>query len=357
MINMWLVGRPMFQTGRIKEVAKSLVAHGVAARQGLSTKQFDEWHPELDEALKALPEGEICTHDLFRLLMKNRSSARKQTVLVTEKGEPVALAGLRSRGDYWEPVTKWIIPGLPFPMKDGYAGRVLAALGVDVRVAWWRCDSPPPITAYTRGVESSPRYGMRCSEDFEAFWRETGHFKNVRKVRKRCRDFALEVDRKGFAEWTLRNWEERWRPKGLAEMLDLEDRLLALKDLEDRGLYHTLALLDQDKPAASATVIVHQNEVVGQYNYRDPEYDWHGAMTRLIESVFFWAKERGFARVDIGGVQDYKSRWAPEDGERWEFRVCPDYLLLARRAAEVARKLRNKLAVSVGVTRKGSERP
>jgi len=326
-----------------------IVANRMADIQGLRLEYFDEWHSVLDEALKTLPETELCTNELFRLLMQNPSPAAKKMILVTENGEPVGLAGLRLRGDQWEPITQWILPGVLFPVKAGYIGRVLPSLGVNLQIGWWRWDSPPPQTKWTVDAVSTPRYGIRCSEDFEAYWRKVGHFKNIRKARNRCRDFTLEIDRRGLTEWTIRKWEERWRPKGAAENPDLNDRLLAARYLKDRGLYHILSLANQGEPIASATVIVHREDIVGQYVYSSPEFNWHNVMTRLMELVFFWSQDSGYQNVDIGGVQDYKKRWAPQDGERWEFRVCPNYLLHMRRAKKIVQKIRDKVSKKIRV--------
>lgn len=325
-----------------KNLCKRFLAAREAAQQGLKIKYFDKWQPHFEEILSLLPETELCTHELFRELMNNPGPAKKKLALVTEKDEPVALAGLRERENYWEPVTTWIIPGILFPLKPGYAGRVLAALGIELKIGWWRWEEPPPQTSAIKDLTRADRYGFSCSEDFEEYWREIGHFKNIRKARNRCKDFFLEVDRQGMTEWTINKWAERWSSK--REMPDLSDRILAASDLTKKGSYHTLALLHGDDPVASATVLVHRREVVGQYIYRNPKYDWHAGMTRLIESVFFWSKEMGFEKIDIGGVQDYKTHWAPPNGDRWEFRICPNYLLLARRMETYFQKIKEKVA-------------
>ena len=44
----------------------------------LDVAWFDDWHPALDEALKSLPELDTCSHELFRLLIQNRSAAPKK---------------------------------------------------------------------------------------------------------------------------------------------------------------------------------------------------------------------------------------------------------------------------------------
>jgi hypothetical protein len=32
----------------------------------------------------------------------------------------------------------------------------------------------------------------------------------------------------------------------------------------------------------------------------------------------------GFYKIDLGGSFDYKKRWAPQDGQKWKFSICPN---------------------------------
>ena len=125
-------------------------------------------------------------------------------------------------------------------------------------------------------------------------------------------------------------------------MPDLADRLVVSEYLEKRGLYQTLSLVDADEPVAGLTFLIHRNAAVAQVNYRDPRYDRYGVMTRLMDLSFYWAKERGFETIDLGGSFDYKEKWAPQSGEKWEFDVCPRFMLLRERASQLwsgARKM------------------
>lgn len=313
------------------------LAQKEALKQGLNIKFFDCWRPEFEDVLKVLPEEEICPHELFALLCRNPASAAKRIVLIEEQGEPIALACLRREGYHWVPVTHYIVPGFLFPAKDGYIEKAIAAIGLDVRIAWWRWEKPPPKNPFIRDVISAPTHGMLCSEDFEVYWRSVGHFKNIRKYRNRCQDFDLKVNVPGMTEWTIKNWELRWRSPEQHELPGTEDRLLVAEYLEKRGQFYSLCLFDHDKPAASATIIIHRKDAVAYVNYRDNHYDWNGAMSRLIELIFHWSKDMGFENIDIGGSFDYKDRWAPEHGTKWEFRVCPDFILKFSRAKNIVR--------------------
>lgn len=190
-----------------KRAVIQFMANRAAVRQKLRVKYFDSWHPELDEALKALPEHELCTHELFRLLMQNRPGARKCTALVTENNEPVAVAGLRQRDYHWEPVTQWIVLGMPFPIEGRYIGRVLPALGVELHVAWWRYKATQYNIGGTTNLTESRTYGIQCSAHFEDYWKKSGHLNTVRQMRKKCRKFDLEINSRNAAERAIRSWE------------------------------------------------------------------------------------------------------------------------------------------------------
>lgn len=117
-------------------------------------------------------------------------------------------------------------------------------------------------------------------------------------------------------------------------MPDLPERLLASEFLEKVGLYHTLSLFDKDMPVAGLTFLSHRNAAVAHVSYRDPQYDRYGVMDRLMDLSFYWAKDRNFERMDLGGSFQYKQKWAPENGEKWEFDVSPSYILLRNRASQ-----------------------
>ena len=327
----------------IKNTGSRMLAARCAAAQGLRVKAFDDWQPELDEALNSLPEHELLPHELFRSLMRMADPKLRRIRLVTEHGVPVAVAGLRNRWGCWEPVAQWIVPGVLFPVKKGYISRVLAALDLEIQVGWWRWDEPPPRMDCIRQVKMTPTRRMSLSEDFEHYWRESSLFRNIRRARNRCEGFELKIDAPNAAELIIRKWSARWRPEGMREMPDLAERLFAARYLEQRGLHRTLLLCDKDEPVAGGTLIVDRNDVVAHCGFRNPDYDRHWAMTWLMASIFYWSKERGFAKIDMGGSFDYKERWAPEEGEKWEFVVCPDYVRSERRIIAFVEKVENRL--------------
>ncbi len=297
----------------------------LTAHLRLSVRWFNGWDPALDEALRLLPEHDCCPHELYGLLVRNPGSARKRTALVTERGVPVAVAGLRQIGrSQWEPVTQWLVPGIVFPARPGYLMPALRALRSDISVAWWRMNDTPPVVRGMSNLESTPVHRWSFSEDFEGYWRKMKHFKTVQNKRNRCRDFAVAVNPPGSARWVIENWSARWNDQAVSTSdPSLADRILLAEYLEGCGKHYTLVLLDGTKPIAGATNTVHGSDLVAGVIYREPEYDRYGVGDRIIDSVFSFAAEHGFAMLDIGGGHEYKKHWAPQDGERWSFTICP----------------------------------
>ena len=327
----------------LKKTGRDFLRARAAAHQGLKTRSFNEWLPELDEVLRYLPETDTLPHELFRMLMKMSEPDKRKIILVTEQGAPVALAGLRNRSGCWEPVTQWIVPGVLFPVKDGYLPRVLPALGYEMRIAWWRWFESPPLIGNMSNSLSEPTYGMSLDSDFEKYWSTTSHLRNVRTYRNRCKGFELKINSPGAIEWIVRNWASKWRTGGISETPDLSERLLAAQYLQEQGRYFALMLFDGDEPIAGGTLMIHRNEAVAHCSYRDPKYDWHGVMTRHIDLTISWAKSMGLQGIDLGGSYAYKKIWAPENGEKWKFEICPDNVRLERKALQFVKRVNGML--------------
>ena len=310
---------------------------------GLKVTWFDNWHPELDAALKYLPEVENCPHELTRLLIQNQCPVQKKTALVMDKTEPVAVIGLRQRGQFsWELLTQWIIPGLVFPAKSEYIIPALEAIGRDTWVAWWRMKQPPPQSPSIRYLESTPTYRMSLSDDFEQYWRENGFFKTIRRIRNRCRDYTLKVNPPGSAEWIIRNWETRWRKNPSVMDPGVPDRIFAAKYLEGFNLYYSLMLFDGETPIGGATMTVQDNQLIAGVLCRDRKYHHDGIGDRLIDLSFSFGAERGFDCFDIGGGHNYKKHWARQEGEHWLFNMCPSPLYQMKQITKWVRRLGRK---------------
>jgi hypothetical protein len=306
----------------------------------LQVHWFDQWTNELDSALQLLPEMAMCPHALYRDLANTDQFARKRYALVTHGDEPVSVVIVRLNGIRWEPVTTWIVPGALFPVRTGYLIDVLCQLNVPLFIAWWRQDVPPPQHPRFQQMHSVVTRRLACQEDYEAYWKQTGKLVEVRKARRKCEHLKVTINAPGAAAWTIENWGRRWAQSEVRELIDTRDRLRVARYWEPRGHQFTISLMDEDRFVASGTVFVHGNDVVGQANYRDPVYEKLGVGTRMIDAVQSWAAQAGFENHDFGGGLDYKNKWAPEAGERWDFILEPPRGLLRTFSASIWRQLR-----------------
>lgn len=289
----------------------------------LKAQWFDQWHPLLDDALATLPEMEDCPGGLYRDIFCNPGPREKRVVLLTDGNGPVAVVALRRRGVAWELMTNWILPGEAFPVQSGGKMAALEGLRANVHSAGWRSDESPPQGRWVRQLQVMPTYKMPCSDNFEQYWRKAGHWNTVRRTRKRTQDFSMQVNAPGTAEWTIRNWEKTWRIKEDVESSTLADRLLAANRLEQEGRHLTFCLFKDEQAVAGHTFVVHRGDIVCQVSHRDMDYDYHGVGTRLMDMIFYWAADQGYQHIDLGGGHDYKERWAPVAGNKYEFQVCP----------------------------------
>ncbi len=313
-------------------------------QHGFHVQWFDKWNVQLDEALQNLPEMGQYSHELFRLVARNQTLNRKRIALVTDKGIPAAVVALRQRGIFWEPVTQWLLPGSIFPVREDSLMPSLIALGVEVEIAWWRMNASPPNHLWIRAnLLPTPTYRMPLSMDFEGYWRKSGQFKDVRSARNRCLGFTFEVNSPGAAEWIIKNSTEKWASSENTYIEDLSDRLIVADYLAKHGQFHSLLLLNGGIPVAGNTFIVHGRDLVSGVVYRNPEYDKFSAGTRIWELSFEWAAKNNYVKLDMGGGFDYKKRWAPQEGERFKFRICPPYLYTIKQALRLGRRLSSNM--------------
>ncbi|HTR21208.1 MAG TPA: GNAT family N-acetyltransferase [Gemmatimonadales bacterium] len=291
-----------------------------AARAGLTVHDVAPSSPEFQAALRALPETPLRPVELYQQLFEPRSDTPKWALLFEERGVPVAAIGARFVWDRWEPLTHWIVPGIPFPVRTADYSRVLQAVGLPLAVAGWRCGAPPalgPRAAVTTGAT----HGAPTATDFEAYWKASGHLHTVRQARARCGRFQLVVDPPGGAAWVIRNSGAKWRePAGVTE-----DRVVAAEWLERQRRYHTLMLLEGERRIAGLTFLVDGCDVVSHHTFRDPGFERLKVGTYLTDQAFAWARSAGFENIDLGGGFDYKIRWVPTAGQKYSLRLTPWY--------------------------------
>ncbi len=221
------------------------------------------------------------------------------------------------------PVTQYIVPESIFPVCDGFLARVLEALHAEVWVTWWRWSGEPPTGLRIVNRVPIVTYGLACSDGYETYWKSSGHLSTVKRARRRCRDFRLEVNTPGASVWINQQWAQRWS----VSPAELRARILAAQQMEERGQHFSLLLIDGQRWIAGHTFLVHRDDLVWLISCRDPAYDACGAGTRLMDLAFSWARDQGFRSIDLGGAHDSsKRRWAPASGTKWEFLVCRSVL-------------------------------
>jgi hypothetical protein len=305
----------------MKQAERAFAADAVGR---LRVRWFDRWHDDLDAALQQLPEMETCPHELYREILQTSGPVPKRTALVTHQDSPVAVVGVRRDGARWTPVTSWIVPGVLFPVRPGYLVPVLTQMDVPLFIAWWRQQSEPPANPRFTQMNRVATRRLSLTGDYEAHWKATGLIKDIRVGRRKCAHLAVVVNAPGAIEWTIENWGRKWAAgHGTDEVPEMRDRLVVARYWVPRGRQFIVSLMEGERFAASAAVFVHDRHIIGQANYRDPAYDKLSIGARLFDAIHEWGGRAGFEKHDFGGGHDYKARWAPEEGARWDFVIEP----------------------------------
>jgi hypothetical protein len=303
-----------------------------ARADALRVEFFDAWDRALDDALAVLREMPTCPHELYRAICRNPSLPPKKLALVSENGAPVAVASLRRRQRHWEPALYGVTHDAVMPAKEGYLYAALAALKLDI---WVIAAEELPLQRWIRSYFGSPRYAMAADADFEEYWGRSDLGRLVRAARKRTADFRFEVDGEGGAAWTVERWAERWASDAAEETIVKSDLLLSADFLQKRDLYHSFRLMDGERPVAGHNFLVLGDSILSQTTHFDDEYRGLSVGSRLTDLIFYWARESGYRKIDLGGGHTYKLKWAPQDGELWNYNICPEHLHRVKQASKL----------------------
>lgn len=298
----------------------------------LETRWFEAWHPVLDEALRELPEMENCPHELFRLLMASPSPIEKRSVLVCNRGRPVAVVGLRRRERHWELATRGVVAFCPMPALPEFLYSALAALRVDL---WVYFQNSPPPERFARLVTPIQTYRLDCKTDLEAYWKHTGLIRTIKRSRRLAERFTFEVDSPKSAAWTIRHWADTW--KGSPATISAPDFLVAVEYLRARNLLHSFCLLDEGTPVAGRIMYVYGDSLVLACTSYLEEYRQVGVGIRLFDQSSQWAAKAGYTAVNLGGGHEYKAGWAPQGERIWTFNIAPNHIYLAKQVARACR--------------------
>jgi GNAT superfamily N-acetyltransferase len=322
-------------------------------RHGLTVRWFDTWDSSLEGALKELPDSKDCPHELLKAIMRNPSGAKKCAALVTRGDRPAAVIALRRAG-----IMRWDVIGgggvAPRFLAHAIQGELfpaLSALGVNIHVA---TQAREPSERWVRRVVAHPVHRIDLKADFQAYWKKSGHLKTIRQARNRSQAFTIELNGQGAAEWTIRNWANRWRGQ---QTVSEDDLVVAAAYFGEAGRFHTIRLLDGREPISGHTFLVEGDGLLAISTYTRPDYRQFKAGTRALDAAFEWASSAGFDRMDLGVGHDYKTRWAPADGTRWSYDIRPWYLhvsaVVIRPGLRVGRRIMNAVRAPLRVRSSG----
>jgi hypothetical protein len=323
--------------------------NGDRTRSTLKTHWFSRWDRTLDDALRVLPEGETCSHELFRLLASNPSPARKRLALVTDGDDAVAVVAVRRRNRHWDLVTDSVVPSALPPCVKGREIEALSALGVFLWVNEW--EAPIPASSRVHFVQYESVFRVPTRIDFDAFWRERHHLRDLRKARNRCGrlgEVTFEVDEPGAAEWIIDRWEETWASHPWAETVAAPDIRVAASYWRSLGKFHSFRLLIDGRPAAGLNTYVRDKALVILNTGRDARLRKAGVGLRRDELFYRWCADSPYERVDLGGGFDYKAKWGQPDGVRARFAISPMHLTAVRQGLLVARRIRGLIGPRAG---------
>lgn len=290
------------------------------------------WDEALDEALASLPPVVGCPHDHYRTLMAN-TGIEKRHALVRDGAGVTALVSLRRRRSFWEPVTCQCLPAPEIPARDYETlGRVLAALGVEVRMASGLGEEVHALKPLRWWSYDYHQIDMRG--DYEGYWRERKRMFTIRRARKTLAKMRRRLNDVSDMEWMVAHWRQQWANDKNNEIVATPDRLALWRALMERPgaevlELHSLQLLDGEKRAAGLLFTHTREKTMLQCGGHDPDYDPMYIRASAILAVIDWALERGSPALDIAGGN--KNLWGPVGGQRYGAIFRPPSIdLLAR---------------------------
>jgi hypothetical protein len=311
----------------VTDVSKRPVVERVtalAARvRGTTTKWLDGWTAEVDEALAELPPMTECSHEHFKQLACNSLATPKRLGISYRDGRPVAVLSVRARKGFWEPVTAACTPGAILPAADGQLVPALRGSGLYVHIAELFGD---PAAMHPTTTHVWPVHRARLDAEYEAYWKSTDLWRNVRYSRNRTAHLTVAVDQSGDVEWTIDRWRDSWADDHEQLTVAADDMKLSTLLLRDQGRVTTVTIRDGDVRVAGS-INIHRGEILHSYSLaRDLDRPKERLGNRILDLTFEVGRDKGFRYFDLGGLVDYKSEWAPPDGERSTVEFIPTLL-------------------------------
>ncbi len=307
----------------------------MAARpHGLRCHWFKGWNRALDDALQALPPMPGCPPDIFKELACHPAEVPKRLGLVLKSGEPLAVLSLRRRKNFWEPVTSMCIPGADLPAAPGALGDAFRACGLRVSIEELYVDPYPlhPTTVHVWDVHL-----ISLQEDYTEFWKRSKLWRNVAHSRNRTAHMELCVDNAADIDWTIDRWAEIWKTDPEELWTTASDMKVAARWLNEQGLAIPITLRENGERVAGMYNIAMGPVLHAMVDARAVDRPTDHTGNRILDVSMEVARDRGFEKYDIGGLVEYKKRWAPAETTRSTVFFEP-FLLRAPRSV----KLRSK---------------
>jgi CelD/BcsL family acetyltransferase involved in cellulose biosynthesis len=297
----------------------------------LRSAWFRSVTPELESAVRSLPEGPLCPPELLLSLLELNLAHGGRVALVERGGEPIAALGLRRDGRMrWRSMTNWLMPGTVGFAREEDVVPAVRALNVEVALVWFNTRTAPEGA----GVHSAPVRANNVMEiaEREAYWHANRYIKTIRAARRKCAELTVDTDRSGDAEWVIRQTADKWAERGdRRDPFAIEANIEIARQLTPLGRFVTLALRDGETPLAGMTNFISGDTLVAAILFRDESVGALPTGVRIYDEGFEYCARAGLARLDMGTGFPYKKRWAPEAGFTYQFVVSPPLIALAHK--------------------------
>ncbi len=309
----------------------------VVSRKRLRSTWHRRWSPAIEEAVRAIPDTQLCPHDLYLTLLQMNISQGGRVAVVTDEGAPAAVVGLRREGRLrWRNLTSWILPGFVGAVSDEMVLPALASLNTEIALPWWRLSVKPEHPSI-RTLREAPVNRVDLDKA-EAYWRSSKMWATITRARRKCEGLEVHVDAPGDAEWIIRSEARKWNPERFETDVTVEAKVEIARQLAEAGRYVTVTLRDGDQRLAGVTTLIDGSTAVSGILYRDESVGSLPTGVRVLDEIFSLSRERGLVDLDLGYSYPYKNQWAPQDGTVYDVIVSPPLHDLTHRAIDRLRR-------------------
>ncbi|CDK01856.1 hypothetical protein MIC448_920017 [Microbacterium sp. C448] len=327
----------------------SLMTESLRARlRGLRVVIEETPSAEFQDALEHLVPADDEVARLVHRTLSEPTSVPKKNVIVLQRGEPILATTVRARQDRWEIATTTVAPTLPIPCREGMLEPALSSLGLRILIVDHVGDAHADFARH-RLVPFDSYVATLNGFDFEAYWRSTRLWEDLRRVERKTAEWDIVHDDPATLDWSIDTWEGRWTDHPNDEAGAADDLRALWPELLRMKRLMSTALVTPDGSAVASTVnIIDGDTLVGLITARDVAMPTStGSVgTRVAVECFNAARSAGLAKVDIGGYHDhYKRRLTPAGRVAYGVEIEPRIFSagMAERAEHVARSTKRGL--------------